>query len=248
MPPDCSHERVADGGRDVAREQRVGLGAREADERQLDHGALARRGGQRVEQDRARRRGAEGEHDQDAAARRAAQQVGDELQRRVVGPVQVVEREHDAGVGAQRLQQRADRAVGLEALVLEAAGGGARQPVEPGHDRRQLGRLGADEAREAVGAQRRGVVAERVDGDPERQVLLQLGGAAAEHEVAARVGTRAELVDEPRLADPGLPADRQDRRAAGLQPGERVGDGGQLRAATDERRQTIHLFDDAHRR
>jgi hypothetical protein len=56
-------ERVTYRHRDVAREQAVGLSACEADKRQLDHRTLARSGGQRVDKDRARRRGTEGKHD-----------------------------------------------------------------------------------------------------------------------------------------------------------------------------------------
>jgi hypothetical protein len=171
--------------------------------------------------------------------------VGDELQRGIVGPVQVVEREHHASARAQGLQQRADRAVGLEALVLQAAGGGTGEAVQPRDDRRELGGLVANQALEAIGAQRRGVIAERVDRHRERQILLQLGGTAREHEMAERIGPRAELADQARLADAGLAADRQDRRAAGLELRERLGHGGKLRAPSDERLWTIHPVDNA---
>ena len=57
----------------------------------------------------------------------APQQVGDQLQRGGVGPVHVVEDQHDGLAHRHALEQRADRAVGVEALVLQAPGAGRRR-------------------------------------------------------------------------------------------------------------------------
>ena len=60
------------------------------------------------------------------------------------------------------------------------------------------------------------MVVERVDPDRERQLALELGAAAGEHEVpAARRARSAQLGQQPRLADPRLaPHDDAARAAA----------------------------------
>ena len=58
------------------------------------------------------------------------------------------------------------------------------------------------------------MLGERVLPDAERQLALELRRAAVEHEVPALAGALAELVEQPRLADPALAGER-DHRAAG---------------------------------
>ena len=97
--------------------------------------------------------GAEGERDQHGRRRRAAQQVRDQLERGVVGPVHVVEHEHDGLAHRQPLQQRADRAVGVEALVLQAARGRAGRRRR-GQHARELGHAVADQRLQLALAER----------------------------------------------------------------------------------------------
>ena len=77
---------------------------------------------------------AQREHEQVRRARRAPQQVLDELQRRVVGPVEVVEDQRGRPLAREQLDQRAQRAV-----VAEALGGGVGRP-----DRRRAARRGRE--------------------------------------------------------------------------------------------------------
>ena len=108
-------------------EQGVGLGLRERTEADLGDHPVAARGLQRREQRVGHLAGAEGERDQDRRHRRAAQQVGDQLERGVVGPLHVVEHQHDRVTHGHPLQEGPHRAVGVEALVLQTARPGRRR-------------------------------------------------------------------------------------------------------------------------
>ena len=129
-----------------------------------------------------------------------------------VAPVQVVEHEHQRlGVG-QQLQQRADRAVGAVALVGDAprrrrsraAATGSTWPSSSS----QLGVPGLVAAQVLRGH----VGVERVDPHAERHVALELGRGAGQHEVAALLGARAQLGQQPGLADARLALQRDARR------------------------------------
>ena len=64
------------------------------------------------------------------------------------------------------------------------------------------------------------VPVEGIDEDPEWQVGLQLGSAPGEHDLRARVGALAELCQQPRLADAGLPDQLERPRPAALELGK----------------------------
>ncbi len=79
------------------------------------------------------------------------------------------------------------------------------------------------------------VLVERVDEDPERQLVLELRRAAGQHEATAPVGDPPELGEQPRLADPGLALEHLQRRGPpALQLAERRVDRAQLSSATDD--------------
>src|SRR5215207_3960600 len=78
---------------------------------------------------------------------------------------------------------------------------------ESGQDVAQLGAQVVLDCVEASRLEAADVLVERVDEDPERQLVLQLRCAARQHEHAAALGARAELAQEPRLAEPRLPYD-----------------------------------------
>ena len=90
------------------------------------------------------------------------------------------------------------------------------------------------ERRRAARIEPRDVLVERVDEDPERQVALELGRAAAEHEAPAGGRARLQLAQQPRLADARLALDQQRRRFPALERVERAVDGIQLGVAPDE--------------
>ena len=107
---------------DARAQQRAGLLLVERAELDLGQAAVAAGGLHRGRDPARQPADAEGERPEGMAARRAAEHVGQQLERGVVGPVQVVEDQHDAALGAgQPLEQGVDGAVGAEALVLQAA-------------------------------------------------------------------------------------------------------------------------------
>ena len=75
------------------------------------------------------------------------------------------------------------------ALVLQAARGGGRVRGERREHARQLRAHAVLQTREPLRVDRLGVLVECVHERAERQVLLELGGRAAEDELALRVCT-----------------------------------------------------------
>ena len=135
-----------------------------------------------------------------------AQDVAQELERRTVGPVQVVEHEQDRRAGAGVAQEPRD---GLEHQVAPRLGILRRRArrgiaLEPGDQLREL--------RRARGAGVADVVAERLD---ERLVGEQrlLRAAPVEHGALGVRGPR-ELGGQARLADPGRAGEQHEAAAA----------------------------------
>ena len=222
---------AADRPRDLVAQQRLRVGERQRAERVLDDRAVALGGRQRGRQQRPDRRGPERQREPHPPTRRAPQQVREQLQRRVVGPVQVVEDDDHRSHLRQRLQQRAHRPVRAIALVLQA---GRHAPDRRQH-RRQLGQLVADEPLEPVHAEEFRVLGERVLPDAERQLALELGRAAGQHQRTGGAGPRLELAEQPRLADPAFAAEGQQGAAAGRQLIECGVNGRELSAPTEQR-------------
>ena len=198
----------AHGGGDAVPEQRLRVRERQRPQRVLDHAPVALGGRQRGGEQRPHRRGPERQHEQDRAARGPAQQRGDRLQRRVVGPLQIVQREHDGPGRRQPFQQRPYRTVRAVALVLQPG----RHPPHQGQHGRELRQLIADQPLEPIHAQERGVIAQRVLPDAERQLALQLRRTAGQDQRVA--GPRGQLIQQPRLADPALAREREHPAAA----------------------------------
>ena len=111
--------------------------------------------------------------------RRAAQQMGDELDGGAVGPVQVLEHEHQGLRSGQALDQVAHCVVSSEAL---GRGGGAGSgPLERAQGREHAGDLRhvlRGQAAEGSRLERCEVLVERIDDQPEGQLLLELRRAA----------------------------------------------------------------------
>ncbi len=206
------------GGRDVAqhRERRVVADPVERDLLAAGHAA------QRVEQPWHGPGGPRRERDQVPHGRRPAQQVQDELDRGLVGPVQVVEQQDDRAPAAEQLEQRAGGAVQVEALGRAHAGRAqARQAAE-------AGRHGIDRPRRQIVnvGQHRGV------GEAERHVALVLDAAALDdHEALRPLGDRRQ---QGALADPGLPGDPEHAPAAAPRLFDRAARARQLPIASDQ--------------
>ena len=75
-------------------------------------------------------------------------------------------------------------------------------------ERREYAREVAPEILGRVEIMRLDVGVERVDPHAERQVALELGGRAREHQVAALLGLPPQLGQQPGLADARLAFDR----------------------------------------
>ena len=182
--------------------------------------------------------GAEEEH---AARRGRAHEVAQQLQRRAVRPVQVVEDEHDRRLGADLADQRGDGVEEAVALRVGLRPGdrarrqvvGGRRPELRQQDR-ELGRARAEPLAQRVQRRARRPAAQHLDhGLVRRQRLLV--EAPVEDDRAVLVGARGQLGRAARLADAGV-AGQQDERALaldGLAPAAL--EVGELDAAADER-------------
>ena len=140
-------------------------------------------------------------HVAQAAAQRAQ---GQEAGR--VGPLQVIQGDHQRALEGQRLDQVTEGVDGLE-LQARVAAHRDRAPVaEVGGQ--QLGDGPPTRVRGRAGAR------ERVGQDPERPGPLQLLGSPAHDLEPAGPGVVQGLGKQPGLADAGLPLDEHDRRVA----------------------------------
>jgi hypothetical protein len=164
----------------------------------------------------------EGDVGQAAGQRAQGEQAGG------VGPLQVVQADHQRAVQGEGLQQLEE---GVDRLELEAGVAAHRQrpPVpEPGGQQRGDGT--------PARVRRRAVTGEGVGQDPERSGPLQLLGAPADDLEAAGPGVVEGFGKQPGLADARLPLDEHDRQVARGHPVERVAERLELRLAPTEAR------------
>ena len=139
----------------------------------------------------------------------------------------VVEDEHQRLMCSQPLQEPTDRAVAEVALPCELDASDSRDARHGGKDPAQGSEDVVTEHGEEGGIEPVHVLVERVDEDRERHVALELGRRAVEHQVAARIGPRAELGEQSRLADarladqPGVPPNDPRRGRRGCCRGPR---------------------------
>ena len=152
------------------------------------------------------------EDQQMGAARRPAQEVQNQLDRCVVGPMQVVEHQHHGLLASKQLQQAAQGAVIAEALG--GAGLAARRRGRVGGCGGQHGTEIAPERRHPPRMHGGNVVVEGIDHHAERHVALMLGGAGREHEHALVARLVANGGEQHALPDPGLSEDPQSAARA----------------------------------
>ena len=178
----------------------------------------------------------EREREQHGSISLPAQQRAEQLDRRAVGPVHVVEHEDERPVAREQLEQRTDRAVRAVPLVRRRF---PRASVRPSQRRDDLAdlerevRLPSVLEVELLGGH---VGIECVHPGTERQLALELGRRAGEDERTCLLGTGSELGEQPCLADPGVALDRHARLRAGCQRLERRVEPIQLGLAPDRRR------------
>ena len=169
-------------------------------------------------------------------AARGAQQEGEEVARRAVGPVQVLDDQHERRLlrePGEQGQQRLEQASLGELLVGGRAGGVAglgQQPAQLGAPR--PGQLG-----DGLGAELAPQLAQHGDDRRVGQLALaQLDAVAAQHARAGSPGALGTLVHQAALADARVPGHQQRARLALLGARERMVEARQLLGAADEGR------------
>ncbi len=176
--------------------------------------------------------GAVGGEDDQAAGAQRAQEVGEEVPGGGVGPVQVLQGEHDRAVGGDALQQPCGEfeEAGGAVLVVAAGAGGAEFGQQAGQFLLLAVGGGGQFGGECVaqGAQGGG------EGGEGQSVRADLDTAAERDDGSAVGGVPRELLDQAGLADPGLAAEQQRLRLARVGAGERVLQVLQLLGAADE--------------
>ena len=177
---------------------------------------------------------AEGEDQEHRGGRGPPQQRAGQLDRRRVGPVEVVE--DDGGrPGGERLEQRAHRAVRAVALALQGLSPVAPERRQGGEHAGELGEHVVAEALEPAWLQALDVRVDRVDEHAEGQVALELRGRAGQDEMALVVGAPRQLGEQVGLADPGRADDGQRPAVA-------------VRGARQRRVHRLQLLQAAHER
>ncbi len=178
--------------------------------------------------------GAVGGEDDEAAGAQGAEEVGEEVAGRGVGPVEVFEGDDDRAVGGDALQEAGGEFEEAchALLVVPSRAGFAQLREQPGQflflsgsGGGQLGGQSAPEGTQGGGEGREG-----------QAVGADLDAAAERDDGALADGGTGELLDQPRLSDPGLPAEQQRLRLTGGGTGERVVQHSELIGATDEHR------------
>ena len=163
--------------------------------------------------------------EQHALVARVAHEEGQEVARRAVGPMDVLEDEHQRprlGQASQEGEQELEHAP-----LRERALGAGLGCVELGEQRRQAGRGAA----ELAGVE----AAQRADDRRIGQLAVaEVDAVAGEHARALRPRAGRELGDQPRLADARLARDQGDRRAPIGRAVERRGQARELALAPDE--------------
>jgi hypothetical protein len=165
--------------------------------------------------------GPRSEREQHPGSGGPVQQRDEQVDRCGVGPVEVVEHEHERLGGRELFEQLPDRTVGPVALVH----GGLSGPGRSGQRRQHLSEPGPHQIVQPIEAARveaLDVLVERVDEDPERQVLFELRACARQDCVAPVLRAPCQLSEQARLADPRGAGDLDRPRLAALERLERV--------------------------
>jgi hypothetical protein len=133
-----------------------------------------------------------------------AKQVPQELERRWIRPVHVVEGEQQRLLRRQQPQRPVHGPVQAKALELQAVRGRLPGAVQRGEGRAELGHELLAEIREEILLALSEHAVERLDEDAERHAGLELGPLAAENRESGMLGPLARHLDQCRLADSRL--------------------------------------------
>ena len=173
--------------------------------------------------------------DEEAVVAQGARDAMQEEQRRAVGPLEVLERQHDrlarrgtAEKRRDRLDERDPRVLGIDHRRRGRAG----VATQPRHDVTETARCGTDRRQHVAAIAADGV--RRDDVLPRREGRRAVAARRDQGLDAARARRADQLFDEPRLADAGLAGDERDAAAAGQQVVERRRQPRRLGASPDQ--------------
>ena len=234
---------------DLIVQELASLGLRERTDLDPSQHAGAVRALERRGEPAGRLPGPEGGCDEDGSVGRAPEEGAEELDRRSVGPVEVIDEEHERRHGREPLQQIAHRGVHAVAVVVDRGGTASRRRVQRRQDLRERVECPVVECIEAVWLEPPDVFVERVDEDPEGEIALELGCRPAEDEVAMRIGPSGGLGEQAGLPDPRF-ADQCEhgRRRSVSQAEERlVEDAARLGAPNEVLARADHVGSAQHR-
>ncbi len=176
-----------------------------------------------------------GGHQQDGQRAGVGGEQRHEVERGPVGPVQVLDDEHERPRGHEPLddgEQQLEQPR-LPERVAGAAAGGRRCRLSPGVEQRPQRR---QRGGPLVGGEVAGEGAQDVEQGCVRQpALFQVEALPDEHPSPPPPGVRPGLADEPGLADPGLPGHERGGTPTVRRVAERLDQGGQLGGPADER-------------
>jgi hypothetical protein len=193
--------------------------------------------------------GPSGAEEEERNRRAPVEQVLEELEERVVGPVQVLDDEHARSPGRELLEEPAPRGERLLTTCRHAVGLGGDERGEPRleprrlvlvgeHRRDRVGELSPRDRR-VVRLEDAGLRLHDLAQSPERDALAvgQAPAVPPRDDVGAVVERAAKLGHETALADPGLAGDRHElHRRLALRAQERLEEERPLVVAADERR------------
>jgi hypothetical protein len=177
-------------------------------------------------------------HHEKVGVRHLAGEESQQEQRGLVGPVEIVEDEHQRpGLGAA-LQERRDRIEQAKARLLgvdrRRSGEVGKAIVNLGNDLRHIRHGGAEDLFQHATVALVELDAKDLRPGPVGRRALALPGAAPEDGGVAGRGALRQLVGELALADARLAGNQNDRAAAGDGALEPVVQRGELRLAADE--------------
>jgi hypothetical protein len=163
-----------------------------------------------------------GGDERESLVRRVAHEEAQQVARRAVGPVQVLD-DQQHGRHAPEPHERAEQQ--LEQPRLPEAGGLRRRRLdlaEVRHEARQLPARGTEHLDQVVGIELRGQRPQRADDRRVRQLgVADLDAVPEQHDHAVLARLLRDLADEPALADARLARDQDARGLAGRGGGDR---------------------------
>ena len=184
--------------------------------------------------------GAIGRDQDDALAPETASDEREQVPRRAVRPVDVLDDEDHRLALAETVEQdeEAIEQAGLGPFGRRLGGGLSATAGQLGDEPAELARRRVDQAVEDGRVRQPEEASKRLGDRRERQAFLrtQADAPAIEDEAAPGPGALGELTDEPALADPGLPADEHDGGRAAGGPFERRLERGHLGHPADQDR------------